>query len=135
MIYQLNGACKISNCSICHAKRRRKPTSYSNRFFSPVFYLIEMTWPYNYAPVNPVSLPIIILGLCGLGLVCLPKKKTRYFLAHLVHSSLRFLHFCSKQTMALCRSRFSRFWLFQQQALSFFLYGRIHTWKPQPDRT
>jgi len=38
--------------------------AYSNRFFLPVFYLIEMTYPYN--DIHPISLPIYILGLLGL---------------------------------------------------------------------
>lgn len=39
---------------------------YSARFPLPVFYLIELTWPYVDIPVHPVSLPIFILGLMGL---------------------------------------------------------------------
>jgi 4-amino-4-deoxy-L-arabinose transferase-like glycosyltransferase len=39
--------------------------AYSARFPQPVFYLIEMTMPYNY--LHPIYLPIFALGLAGLG--------------------------------------------------------------------
>jgi hypothetical protein len=49
--------------------------AYSQRFgpFSlPIFYLIEMTWPYNN--VYPIFLPLFILGLLGLGLLAYRRK-------------------------------------------------------------
>jgi 4-amino-4-deoxy-L-arabinose transferase-like glycosyltransferase len=36
---------------------------YSERFPLPVFYLIEMTYPYSH--MHPISLPLYFLGLCG----------------------------------------------------------------------
>jgi 4-amino-4-deoxy-L-arabinose transferase-like glycosyltransferase len=39
---------------------------YSQRYPLPIFYLIEMTWPYGV--VHPVSLLVYIIGLLGLGL-------------------------------------------------------------------
>jgi 4-amino-4-deoxy-L-arabinose transferase-like glycosyltransferase len=39
---------------------------YSTRFPLPIFYLIEMTWPYN--DVHPISLLLYIISLLGLGL-------------------------------------------------------------------
>ena len=38
---------------------------YSTRFPLPIFYFIEMTYPYS--DIHPVSLPIYILALLGLG--------------------------------------------------------------------
>jgi 4-amino-4-deoxy-L-arabinose transferase-like glycosyltransferase len=38
---------------------------YSERFPLPIFYLIEITYPYSW--LHPISLPLYILGLCGLG--------------------------------------------------------------------
>ena len=52
---------------------------YSARFPLPVFYLIEMTWPYNDIPVHPVSLPIYILGLLGLALYAWRRKPADKF--------------------------------------------------------
>jgi 4-amino-4-deoxy-L-arabinose transferase-like glycosyltransferase len=40
-------------------------SSYSERFPLPIFYLIEMTYPYGH--IHPISLPLYILGLVGLG--------------------------------------------------------------------
>ena len=52
---------------------------YSARFPLPVFYLVEMTWPYN--DIHPIALPIYILGLLGLGLwACRRKTEDKFFL-------------------------------------------------------
>jgi hypothetical protein len=40
-------------------------TAYSRRFPFPIFYLIEMAYPYSH--IHPISLPLYILGLFGLG--------------------------------------------------------------------
>jgi hypothetical protein len=45
---------------------------YSARFPAPLFYLIEMTWPYG--AVHPVSLFVYVLGL--LGLLVLATRRT-----------------------------------------------------------
>ena len=50
---------------------------YSVRFPLPIFYLIELTWPYNNA--HPISLFLYLLGLAGLGLfACRRKPKDKY---------------------------------------------------------
>ncbi len=51
---------------------------YSNRFFLPIFYLIEMTYPYN--DIHPISLPVYILGLLGLFLWAWKRKPQDKFL-------------------------------------------------------
>ena len=54
---------------------------YSARFPWPIFYLIEMTWPFTDVPVHPISLPIYILGLLGLGLWAYRRKtEDKFFL-------------------------------------------------------
>jgi hypothetical protein len=40
-------------------------TSYSGRFPFPIFYLIEMTYPYPHT--HPISAPLYIISLIGLG--------------------------------------------------------------------
>jgi hypothetical protein len=53
--------------------------AYSNRFPLPVFYLVEMTWPYNNT--HPVFLPLFIMGLLGLGLWAFRRKpEDKFFL-------------------------------------------------------
>jgi hypothetical protein len=53
---------------------------YSARFPWPVFYLVEITWPFNDIPVHPISLPIYVLGLLGLGLFAWRRKTEDKFL-------------------------------------------------------
>lgn len=51
---------------------------YSTRFPLPVFYFIEMTWPYSN--VHPISLFLYIVGLLGLGLFAWRRKMEDKFL-------------------------------------------------------
>jgi 4-amino-4-deoxy-L-arabinose transferase-like glycosyltransferase len=51
---------------------------YSTRFPLPIFYFIEMTWPYSN--VHPVSLFLYITGLAGLGLFAWRRKTEDKFL-------------------------------------------------------
>src|SRR5208283_357303 len=64
MVYQFNGMTKFQTVGYVVQVGGENRPSYSNRFSYPVFYFIEMTWPY--AAVHPVSLPIMILGFSGL---------------------------------------------------------------------
>ena len=51
---------------------------YSERFPLPIFYLIEMTWPYSNS--HPISLFIFILSLVGLALFAWRRKPEDKFL-------------------------------------------------------
>ncbi len=51
---------------------------YSMRYPLPVFYLIEMTWPYSN--VHPISLLAYILSLLGLGLLAWRRRNEDKFL-------------------------------------------------------
>src|SRR5665647_480183 len=50
---------------------------YSLRFPTPIFYLVEMTWPY--VDVHPISLLLYIVGLAGLGLFVWRRKQEDKF--------------------------------------------------------
>ena len=50
---------------------------YSDRFPIPIFYLVEMTWPYS--DIHPISLLLFIVGLLGLGLFAWRRKKEDKF--------------------------------------------------------
>ena len=51
---------------------------YSVRFPTPIFYFIEMTWPYEN--VHPISVYLYLIGLGGLGLFSLRRKFEDKFL-------------------------------------------------------
>lgn len=51
---------------------------YSIRFPTPIFYLIEMTWPYSY--FHPISLFTYVLGLLGIGVLLWRRKQEDKFL-------------------------------------------------------
>ncbi len=50
---------------------------YSSRFPLPIYYLVEMTWPYS--SIHPVSLLPYLLGLAGLGFFAWRRKKEDKF--------------------------------------------------------
>ncbi|MCW4045613.1 MAG: glycosyltransferase family 39 protein [Candidatus Bathyarchaeota archaeon] len=51
---------------------------YSTRFPLPIFYLIEMTWPYN--DTHPISFLFYIISMLGLGLFAWRRKSEDKFL-------------------------------------------------------
>ena len=50
---------------------------YSTRFPIPIFYLVEMVWPYS--GTHPISLLLFFVGLTGLGLFAWRRKKEDKF--------------------------------------------------------
>ena len=102
---------------------------YSARFPLPVFYLIEMTWPYPDIPVHPVSLLIYILGLLGLCLWAWRRKPAdKFFLAWFALVYVFFTLLPNKQWRYVTP-------LFPVLAISassfvFFVYGKLSAaWK------
>ncbi len=51
---------------------------YSLRFPAPLFYLIEMVWPYGV--LHPISVFVYVLGIVGLGLLAWRRKPEDKFL-------------------------------------------------------
>jgi len=81
VLYQTNGASGIGQVLSVMGGGQPERTPYSTRFPAPVFYLIEMTWPFPDIPVHPVSLLIFILGFFGLGLWAYRRKtEDKFFL-------------------------------------------------------
>jgi 4-amino-4-deoxy-L-arabinose transferase-like glycosyltransferase len=79
VLYQINGLDKLGALLYVIQEGGQDRAIYSTRFAMPIFYLVEMTWPY--ADVHPVSLPLYILGLTGLGLWAYRRKtEDKFFL-------------------------------------------------------
>ena len=79
VLYEINGLEQIGALLYVIQEGGQDRAIYSGRFPLPVFYLIEMTWPYN--DVHPVSLPLYCMGLAGLGLWTYRRKtEDKFFL-------------------------------------------------------
>jgi asparagine N-glycosylation enzyme membrane subunit Stt3 len=131
MVYQFNGATKFQTLQYVIQVGGENRPAYSNRFFSPVFYLIEMTWPYNDFPVHPVSLPIIILGLCGLAFFAYRRKKEDVFLVTWFIVIYVFFTIIPDRQWRYVDVLFPMLAI-SAASLIVFLYGRIRVWKPRP---
>jgi 4-amino-4-deoxy-L-arabinose transferase-like glycosyltransferase len=80
MIYHYDGITKFQTLQYVMSEGGQDRPAYSNRFQPiSVYYLIEMTWPFNDIAVHPISLPIFVLGLAGLGLFAYRRKKPDVF--------------------------------------------------------
>jgi hypothetical protein len=80
ILYQANGVENFGTLFYVIQQGGQDRAVYSARFPAPVFYLVEMTWPFNDIPVHPVSLPLYVLGLLGLGLFAWRRKPADKFL-------------------------------------------------------
>ena len=74
VLYQNNGTAAFGELIYAMQVGGEDRAQYSERFPAPIFYFIEMTWPFSDIPVHPISLPIYILGLLGLGLFAWRRK-------------------------------------------------------------
>jgi 4-amino-4-deoxy-L-arabinose transferase-like glycosyltransferase len=82
VLYQAGGMNNFGKLLYTITEGHEERLEYSARFPLPVFYLIEMTWPFSDIPVHPISLPIYILGLLGLGVWAWRRKpEDKFFLA------------------------------------------------------
>jgi len=81
VLYETSGTADFSELIYAMQVGGEDRADYSRRFPAAIFYLIEMTWPFNDIPVHPISLPIYILGLLGLGLFAWRRKtEDKFFL-------------------------------------------------------
>jgi 4-amino-4-deoxy-L-arabinose transferase-like glycosyltransferase len=133
VLYQANGAAKFGELLYVMQEGGQDRAQYSARFPAPMFYLIEMTWPFNDIPVHPVSLPLYILGLLGLGLFAWRRKpEDKFFLMWFVVVYVFFTFIPNKQWRYITP-------VFPVLAIStasftMFLYGKVRAWKPKPMR-
>jgi 4-amino-4-deoxy-L-arabinose transferase-like glycosyltransferase len=129
VIAQINGLNKLGDLLYVIQEGGQDRALYSAKFPLPIFYLIEMTWPFNDIPVHPISSPIYILGLFGLGLWAYRRKLgDKFFLLWFVVVYVFFTLVPNKQWRYVTPI----FPVLAISASSFimFLYGKISaTWK------
>jgi 4-amino-4-deoxy-L-arabinose transferase-like glycosyltransferase len=130
VLYQANGAGNFGTLFYVIQEGGQDRAVYSARFPAPVFYLVEMTWPFNDIPVHPVSLPLYVLGLLGLGLFAWRRKpEDKFLLAWFAVVYVFFTFIPNKQwryitpvfpVLAISTANFA-----------LFLYNKIHYWEPK----
>jgi len=82
VLYYANGANNFGQLFYAIQEGGQDRAQYSGRFPLPIFYLIEITWPFNDIPVHPISLPLYVLGLLGLSLYAWRRKpEDKFFLS------------------------------------------------------
>ena len=131
LIYHYDGVTKFQTLQYVMSEGGQDRPAYSNRFQPiPVFYLVEMTWPFNDIAVHPISLPIFVLGLCGLGLFAYRRKKQDIFFLTWFLVIYAFFTIIPNRQWRYVTPLFP---ILAIAAASFvmFLYGRVHAWKPQ----
>jgi 4-amino-4-deoxy-L-arabinose transferase-like glycosyltransferase len=131
MVYRYDGITKFQTLQYVMTEGGQDRPAYSNRFQPiPIFYLVEMSWPFNDIPVNPVSLPIMVLGLCGLGLFAYRRKKQDIFFLTWFSVIYVFFTFIPNRQWRYVTPLFP---ILAVSAACFimFLYGRVHAWKPR----
>ena len=130
VLYLANGAGNFGALFYVIQEGGQDRAVYSARFPAPVFYLVEMTWPFNDIPVHPVSLPLYVLGLLGLGVFAWRRKpEDKFLLAWFAVVYVFFTFIPNKQWRYITP-------VFPVLAIStanfvFFLYNKIHYWEPK----
>ncbi len=130
VLYQANGSENFGTLFYVIQEGGQDRAEYSARFPAPVFYLIEMTWPFSDIPVHPVSLPLYILGLLGLGLFAWRRKPLdKFLLAWFVVVYVFFTFVPNKQWRYITPV----FPVLAMSAASFvqFLHSKISVLKPE----
>ncbi|MBN1244754.1 glycosyltransferase family 39 protein [Candidatus Bathyarchaeota archaeon] len=129
IVVQTNGLERFGELLYVIQEGGQDRAAYSSRFPAPIFYLIEMTWPFNDIPVHPISLPIFILGLLGIGLWAYRRKtEDKFFLIWFIVVYVFFTLIPNKQWRYITP-------IFPVLAISaasfiFFVYGKIGAaWK------
>lgn len=131
VIYHYNGMTKFETIQYVMNEGGQDRPAYSNRFQPiPVYYLVEMTWPFNDIAVHPISLPIFILGLAGLGLFAYRRSKQDIFFLTWFLVVYVFFTLISNRQWRYVTPLFP---ILAISAASFImlLYGKVERWKPQ----
>jgi 4-amino-4-deoxy-L-arabinose transferase-like glycosyltransferase len=131
MVYHYDGLTKFETLQYVMSEGGQDRPSYSNRFQPlPFYYLVELTWPFNDIAVHPITLPIFILGLFGLGLFAYRRNRTDLFFLLWFLVIYGFFSFIPNRQWRYVTPLFP---ILAISATSFivFLYGRIQMWQPK----
>jgi hypothetical protein len=127
-VYIANGEDTFQDLIYVMQEGGQDRAEYSARFPGPIFYLIEMTWPFPDIPVHPISLPLYILGLLGLSLFAWRRKpEDKLLLIWFIAVYVFFTAIPNKQW----RYIIPVFPVLAISAASFvvFLHGKLNAWK------
>lgn len=130
--YHYNDITKFETLQYVMSEGGQDRPAYSNRFQPiPIFYIVEMAWPFNDIAVHPISLPILILGLCGLALFAYRRKNTDLFFLIWFLTFYVFFTFVPNRQWRYITPVFP---IMAISAASFlmFLWGKISRWRPAP---
>jgi 4-amino-4-deoxy-L-arabinose transferase-like glycosyltransferase len=99
---------------------------YSVRFPAPIFYFIEMTWPYS--DVHPISILLYIVGLAGLGFFVWRRKKEDKFIFIWFISVLLFFTLISNRQWRYVLTLFPALAI-SASVFVLYIYDKLHnTW-------
>lgn len=102
---------------------------YSSRYPLPIFYLVEMVWPYS--SIHPISVFLYAAGLAGLGLLAWRHKAEDKFLLIWFLSILAVFTFIENKEWRYVLPLFPALAI-SASALVFFLYDKAASnWKAQ----
>jgi predicted membrane-bound mannosyltransferase len=102
---------------------------YSDRYPSPIFYFIEIVWPYNN--FHPISIFIYIIGLAGFGMLAWRHNKSDKFTLVWFASILIFFSLIANKQWRYVLPLFPALAI-SAAVLILFLYGKFDgVWKRQ----
>lgn len=131
IIYHYNGMTKFETIQYVMSEGGQDRPAYSNRFQPlPIYYIAEMTWPFEGINVHPITLPVMILGLFGLGIFAYRRNKNDIFFLTWFLVIYAFFTFIPNRQWRYVTP------LFPILAISatffiWFLYGKVKAWQPK----